>query len=159
MTSHTEQAEKMSAQDKLWHFAFLVTTNQCVCVCAWLGYYLYVHQSHSCPRTACSLSACVTLEQWSDGAHQNSYTLSHPENDRDAWRYWARTRIHAAKRILYASIPVFLIECVRKHTIVARAMTSVFLRNARWRHGRSRGETKYSYVVCPLNGINYNGWK
>ena len=36
------------------------------------------------------------------------------------WRHWARPRIHAARRILYASIPVFLFERVRKHTSCAR---------------------------------------
>ena len=58
------------------------------------------------------------------------------------WHHWARPRIHAARRILYASIPVFPLERVRKHT--TRAMTSVFLWNTHWRHGRSRGETKHS---------------
>ena len=33
-----------------------------------------------------------------------------------------------------------------ENTQVARAMTSVFLWNTRWRHGRSRGETKYTDV-------------
>ena len=32
------------------------------------------------------------------------------------WRHWSRPRIHAARRILYASILVFLFEHVRKHT-------------------------------------------
>ena len=32
-----------------------------------------------------------------------------------------------------------------ENTQVAHAMTSVFLRNTRWCHGRSRGETKYSW--------------
>ena len=40
------------------------------------------------------------------------------------------------------------------NTQVARAMTSVFTRNTRWRHGRSRGETEaregdYVCPVCP----------
>ena len=60
-----------------------------------------------------------------------------------SWRHWACSRIHATRRILYASIPVFLFERVRRHT-VARAMTIIFLWYARWRHGRSQGETKYS---------------
>ena len=34
-----------------------------------------------------------------------------------------------------------------ENTQVARAMTSVFLQNTRWRHGRTRDETKYS-VFC-----------
>ena len=33
-----------------------------------------------------------------------------------------------------------------ENTQVARAMTSVFLRNTRWRHGRFHGETKYSML-------------
>ena len=36
------------------------------------------------------------------------------------WRHWAHPGIHAARRILYASIPVFLFERVRKHTSCAR---------------------------------------
>ena len=55
---------------------------------------------------------------------------------------------HAAWRILYASIPVLLFERVRKHTIIH--ITSVFIRNTCWRHGRPRGETKYSCQVSFL---------
>ena len=60
------------------------------------------------------------------------------------WRHWARSRIHGTRGILYASIPVFLNTW--ENTQVARAMISVFLWNARWRHGRSRGETKYRFA-------------
>ena len=35
------------------------------------------------------------------------------------WHYWARPRIHVARRILHVSILVFLFECVRKHTSCA----------------------------------------
>ena len=50
------------------------------------------------------------------------YTLSHPENDRDVnERVQGSSRIHATRRILYASIPVFLFERVK----VARAMARV----------------------------------
>ena len=42
----------------------------------------------------------------------DDYTLSHPENDSDVTE---RPMIHAARRILYASIPVFIFERVRKH--------------------------------------------
>ena len=60
------------------------------------------------------------------------------------WRHWSRPRIHAARLILYASISVFLLNAW-ENTQVAHAVTSVFLRNTRWRHGRSWGETKYIY--------------
>ena len=59
------------------------------------------------------------------------------------WRHWERPRIHASRRILYASIQVFLFERVRKHTSCAR-----------WRHGHSWGETKYSD-----NRYVNSGWK
>ena len=36
------------------------------------------------------------------------------------WRHWACPRIHASRRILYASIPVFLFERVKKTTSCAR---------------------------------------
>ena len=36
------------------------------------------------------------------------------------WRHWARPRIYASRHIIYALIPVFLFECVRKHTNCAR---------------------------------------
>ena len=39
------------------------------------------------------------------------------------WRHWARPRIHAAS-ILYASIPVFLFERVRKQKLRARWQAS-----------------------------------
>ena len=42
----------------------------------------------------------------------------------------------------------FLFERMRKHTC---AMTIVFLRNTRWRHGRSRGVTKYRWKGCIIN--------
>ena len=36
------------------------------------------------------------------------------------WRHWALPNIHAARRILCASTPVFLFERVRKHTSCTR---------------------------------------
>ena len=43
------------------------------------------------------------------------YTLSHPENDRDVTeRAQPQVCIHDARRILYASTPVFLFERVKK---------------------------------------------
>ena len=47
----------------------------------------------------------------------NLYFVSSRERP---WRHWARPMIHAARRILYASISVFLFERVRKHTSYAR---------------------------------------
>ena len=62
----------------------------------------------------------------------------------------AHPRIHAARRILYTSIHSWCSFLnARENTQVARAMTSVFLRNARWRQGRSRGETKYRHLSKP----------
>ena len=64
------------------------------------------------------------------------------------WRHWACPRIHAARRILYASIPAVVPFWTREKTHkFSRAMTSVFLQNTRWHHGRSRGETKYSMIT------------
>ena len=53
------------------------------------------------------------------------------------WRHLARPTMALQRRILCVSITVFLFEHV------ARAITSIFLRNSRWHHGRSQGETKY----------------
>ena len=59
------------------------------------------------------------------------------------WHHWVHQRIHAAKRILYASISVFLFERVRKRTSCERDNKRI-LWNTRWRHGCSWGETKYN---------------
>ena len=69
---------------------------------------------------------------------------------------WARPRIHAARRMLYASIPVFLFLNAWENTHVACAMTSVFLRNTRWRHGRSWGETKYTSCLPLIISTAWN---
>ena len=37
------------------------------------------------------------------------------------------------------------------NTQVARAISSVFVWNTRWRHGRSRGETKYRHIMIRSN--------
>ena len=58
------------------------------------------------------------------------------------WCHWTRQRIHAARRILYASIPVFLFERVRNHTSCARNDNRIPC----WRHGHSWGETKYTWI-------------
>ena len=76
-------------------------------------------------------------------SYQSLYYVSSRERP---WRHWPHPRIHAARRILYASISVFLSERA-ENTRVSRAMTSVFPRNTRWCHGRSRGETKYTLYL------------
>ena len=102
----------------------------------------YNFPSLSPPLHTMRVYHCLYLELWGwITLGVSSYTLSHPEKDRD----WARPRIHAARRILYyASILVFLFERVRQHTSCARDDKHLFVWNTRWRHGRSRGETKYS---------------
>ena len=81
----------------------------------------------------------ITITFWTDNI---TYTLSHPKNDRDVTERAQSYRLPYAS-FIYASISVFLFERMWK-TQVAHAITSVFLLNMRWRHGRSRGETKYS---------------
>ena len=74
------------------------------------------------------------------------YTLSHPENDRDVTE-------HAMRQSRCSFLNAW------DNTQVARAMTSVFTRNTRWRHGCSRGETKYRCMLSLLfydNNILYN---
>ena len=71
---------------------------------------------------------------------QVHYTLSHPENDRDVTDRVQEYTLQDAS-CLRQSRCSFLNAW--ENTKVARTMTSVFLRNTRWRHGRSRGETKY----------------
>ena len=59
------------------------------------------------------------------------------------WRHWSRPRIHLQDAsFMHQSRCSFL--NVWENTQVACVVTSVFLRNTRWRHGRSWGETKYS---------------
>ena len=62
-------------------------------------------------------------------------------------------RIHAARGIMrYSLLNVW------KRRKMARAITSVFIRNTRWGHSRSRGETKYRLscltyldIQCAIN--------
>ena len=63
------------------------------------------------------------------------------------WRHSACRRINAAKRSICASIPgrVSFLNAW-ENTDVTRAITSVLFCTTRWRHGRSRGETKYSII-------------
>ena len=80
-----------------------------------------------------------------DCSHPNAgwdaYTLSHPENDRDVTESAQGYTLQDAS-FMRQSRCSFLNVWENKQ--VARTVTSVFLRNTRWRHGRSRGETKYS---------------
>ena len=86
------------------------------------------------------------------------YTLSQPKKDRDVTE---RLRIYAARHREWRIKGAFMrhSRCsflnAWENVQVARAITSIFLWNTRWRHGRSRGETKYSVpsywnVSCPL---------
>ena len=68
------------------------------------------------------------------------YTLSHPENVRDVTDRVQEYTLQDASFVRQSRCS-FLNAW--ENTQVARAMSSVFLRNTRWRHGRSRGETKY----------------
>ena len=68
-----------------------------------------------------------------------SYTLSHPENDRDVTERAQGYMLQVAS-FMRQSRCSFL--NVWENTLVASAMTSVFLRKMRC-HGRFRGETKY----------------
>ena len=76
-----------------------------------------------------------------------NYTLSHPENERDVTERAQGYMLQDAS-FMRQSRCSFL--NVSENTQVARAMTSVFVWNTRWRHGRSRGETKYSMIVFAL---------
>ena len=71
-----------------------------------------------------------------------SYTLSHPENDRDA-TVTECAKGYTARRVLRASILGFFFERVRKHTCYTSAIISIFLWYAQRRHSCSRGQTKY----------------
>ena len=68
------------------------------------------------------------------------YTLSHPENDHDVTE---RVQEYTLQDASFMRQYRCSFLNVWENTQVARAMTSVFLRNTHWRHGRSRGETKY----------------
>ena len=79
----------------------------------------------------------------------DNHTLYFVSSQERQWRHSARHRINAAKRIICASIPGFLFERIRKH--------SMLLCTTRWRHGRSRGETKYrlDWLPPPWNNTPY----
>ena len=101
---------------------------------------------------------CHAMKKWLGlvwWTFNSNYTLSHPENDRDVTE-------HAQGYTMRQSRCSFLNAW--EDTQVARAMTSVFLWNARWRHGRSRGETKYrgnTLVWCSIlvfTLFTHSGW-
>ena len=72
-----------------------------------------------------------------------AYTLSYPENDRDITE-------HAHGYTLQDTSFMRQSRCsflnAWENAQVARTMTSVFIWNTRWRHGRSRVETKYTHT-------------
>ena len=72
---------------------------------------------------------------------RTNYTWSHPENDRDVTERAQGYTLQDAS-FMRQSRCSFLNAW--ENTQVACAMTSVFVWNTRWRHGHSRGETKYS---------------
>ena len=88
------------------------------------------------------------------GQRMDSIYLHFVSSRERPWRHWESSRIHATRRILYASIPCSFFNA-REDAKVARAMTltSVFLWNARWRHGLIRDETKYSLPYLELGDI------
>ena len=63
--------------------------------------------------SAC-LRQCQEMVRW---RRIELYFVSSRERQWHHW--WARPRIHAARRNLYASIPVFLFERVRNHTSIS----------------------------------------
>ena len=69
------------------------------------------------------------------------YTLSHLENDRDVTQRVEGYTLQNAS-FVRQSRDSFLNAWENKE--VTRAITSVLFCTTRWRHGRSRGETKYS---------------
>ena len=131
------------------------TMLQCLSLPCSLLYFIYTLYIYVSPRKW-PVTSLLILEEDTCFAHHFSVfsrirkrilvswrTLHFVSSRERPWRNWAHPRIHIARRILYVSISVFLFEHVRK---VARAMTSIFL-NTRWRHGRSRCETKYSVSI------------
>ena len=75
------------------------------------------------------------------------YTLSHPENNRDVSAYSRQRRLSSR-----AQLVCFLTRSKRNTGIDASRMrlAACILRRAQWRHGCSRDETKYSWVVLNL---------
>ena len=79
------------------------------------------------------------------------YTLSHPENDCDVTERAQGYTLQDAS-FMRQSRCSFLNAW--ENTQVERAMTSAFVWNTHWRHGRSRGETKYRWYSLPNGGSN-----
>ena len=82
-----------------------------------------------------------------------NYTLSHPENDRDITDRVQEYTLQDAS-FMRQSRCSFLNAW--ENTQVARAMTSVFLRNTRWRQGLSRGETRYSGDLFAIASFRFS---
>ena len=93
-------------------------------------------------------------------ACHESPLVVHPENPlrvsyiKDNWKCYSNSVCRkngifgfgpAARRTLYKCFNPGVPFWTREKThLVVRAITSIFDRNTRWRHGRSQGETKYS---------------
>ena len=76
------------------------------------------------------------------------------------WRHWARPRIHAARRILYASISVFLFERVRKHTKYARGCKRLPLKYALTSRSFLRWDKVYTSIeMCALINHYWNTFR
>ena len=70
------------------------------------------------------------------------------------WRHWAHLEgytLQDASFIHQSQCPLLK---AWENTHIARATTSDFVRNTRWRHGRSWGETKYNQEGWGFNGFN-----
>ena len=78
--------------------------------------------------------------QYNQTNRKTFYTLAHPENDGDVTER-AQGCTPQGASFMRQSRCSFLNAW--ENTQVVRAMKSVFLQNTRWRHGLSRGETKY----------------
>ena len=75
------------------------------------------------------------------------YTLSHPENDCDVTE---RDQGHTLQDASFMRQSQCSFLNMWRNTQVVHAVTSVFLLNTRWRHGRSLGETKYSNIFSMI---------
>ena len=88
---------------------------------------------------------------WNQLAKQHCmYSLSHLKNDNDVSQ-WAWPRINAIKQSFMHNTGISfrnIWQNTQVHYRVMCATTSIFLWNRRWRHGRSRGETKCTTAAC-----------
>ena len=108
--------------------------------CGSISYWWESHISKSWTNKSTPVKMAVNLKC--------GYSLYFVSSRERPWRHRARSMIHATRRMLYASIPVFLFERVRRHTSCARDDKRLPLECTLTSRSFSRWDKVYVWMVC-----------